>query len=289
MTEAPWTIASVLRWATADFAKRGLDSPKLEAELLLAHALDLDRLRLILDAQRELSPEELTRYRRLIVERRSGVPSAYLLGRREFFGHVFRVDARVLIPRPDTEALVEEALARTSHRALSGRALDLCTGSGCVAISFALARPTWHVLASDVSEPAARLALENAQRLGAAFNTSVIVSSLYSALPPAARFELITANPPYIPSRDVDQLDPGIREQEPRLALDGGADGLELVRQIVGEAPRWLRPGGALALELQFDQAERVEHLLERAGFIDVRRRRDYGGHERVVSGVLPA
>jgi release factor glutamine methyltransferase len=284
----PWSIGSVLRWASDDFTKRGLKSGRLDAELLLGHVLGVDRVRLIVDATRPLGEAELSAFRELIKRRRRGEPIAYLRGEREFYGHRFRVDARVLVPRPDTETLVEVALNRTRARSLYGRALDLCTGSGCVAIAFARERPTWKVSGVDLSAAALSLARENSVRLGAAFSTRWLVSDAFSALNPNERFELVTANAPYIPRADIEGLDADVRDFEPRLALDGGADGLDLIRRLVLEAPAYLAPGGVLALEVGHDQAARVEQLLQKAGFLEIERRRDYGGIERVVSGVAP-
>ncbi len=285
----PWSIASVLRWATEDFSKRGLSSARLDAELLLGHVLGLDRVRLIVDAKRPLSEAELSAFRELIKRRRRGEPVAYLRGEREFYGHRFRVDARVLVPRPDTETLVEVALGRTRSSALYGRALDLCTGSGCVAIAFARERPTWKVSGVDVSPEALALARENAIRLGAAFSTRWLVGDAFAPLAEHERFELVTANPPYIPRAELAELAADVRDFEPRLALDGGEDGLDLIRRLVREAPARLVPGGVFALEVGYDQAARVEQLFAEAGFVGLERRRDYGGIERVVSGVKRA
>jgi len=281
----PWSVARVLRWAADDFARRNLPSPRLDAELLLGHVLAVDRIRLIVDATRPLTEAELSAYRELIKRRRRGEPIAYIRGEREFYGHRFRVDARVLVPRPDTETLVEVALNRTQRRSLYGRALDVCSGSGCVAIAFALARPTWKVTGVDISTEARELARENAERLGATFSTRWLVGDLLAGLARTERFELITANPPYIPHADIAGLDADVRDFEPHLALDGGADGLALLRRLVEQAPDSLVPGGVLALEVGHDQANRVSELLEARGFRDLERRRDYGGIERVVSG----
>jgi release factor glutamine methyltransferase len=284
-TEA-WTIARVLKWAADDFRKRNNPSPRLDAELLLAHALASDRIRLVLDSERRLDDAELGRYRELIRRRRSGEPVAYILGRREFYGLPFAVDRRALVPRPDTEPLVEVALERTRARSMHGRALDLCTGTGCVAIAFAKARPTWRVTATDVSVETAELAWENVRRLGVAFCVAIEIGDLFAPVK-GQRFELVVANPPYVPSADIGELDVDVRDFEPRLALDGGADGLELVRRLVAEAGAHLVPGGVLAVEIGHDQGERTRALLESAGFTDVSLRRDYGGRERVVSGIL--
>ncbi len=284
--DTAWSIGRVIRWAAEDFARKGFGSPRLDAELLLGHVLGVDRIRLIVDSARPLEESELTAYRELIKRRRRGEPIAYIRGEREFYGLPFKVDHRVLVPRPDTETLVETALQRTKERSLYGRALDLCTGSGCVAIAFAKSRPTWRVTASDVSDDALAVARENTERLGAVFNTSFVEGDLFAALPSGARFELITGNPPYIARPEIAELQVDVRDFEPRLALDGGEDGLDLVRRIVAQAPEFLEPSGVLALEIGFGQASAVAELFSARGFRDVARDRDYAGIERVVSGV---
>jgi len=281
----PWSIKRVLAWATDDFKRRGNKSARLDAELLLSEALGFDRIKLIVEAERPLADDELSRYRDLIKRRRACEPIAYILGRREFFALPMRVDRRVLIPRPDTEILVETALNGTREQHLYGRMLDLCTGSGCVAIAFAKERPTWRVTAVDLSPDAAAVARENVQRAGVVHNVAVLEGDLFAALPEGARFELVTANPPYIPSSEIAGLDADVRDFEPRLALDGGADGLDITRRLVSEATRYLSPGGLLALEGGFDQAPAVEQLLEQAGFSQIVRSKDLAGVERVVSG----
>jgi release factor glutamine methyltransferase len=284
-----WTVGRVVRWAADDFRGRGIESPRLEAELLLAHALDTDRMRIIVEPNRELSDGELTTFRDLIKRRRKGEPVAYLRGHKEFFGRSFRVDGRVLVPRADTEILVETALSRTADRSMGRRYLDLCTGSGCVAISLAKERPTSHVFAVDASADALAVAKENAVRLGAASNVAWLEGDLFEPIASlGSKFELITANPPYIPEGELAALSPDIRDFEPRLALSGGADGLDVVRRIVKDAPRFLRQEGVLAVEMGMGQAARVLRLFEEAGFVAVKIDKDYGGHERVASGVKP-
>jgi release factor glutamine methyltransferase len=280
----PWSIQRVLRWAAEDFGKRGNPSPRLDAELLLAHALGTDRVRLVIESERYLEEAELGRVRDLIRRRRNGEPIAYILGRREFYGLPFVVDARALVPRPDTEPLVEVALERTRDRFMYGRALDLCTGTGCVALAFAKARPTWRVSATDISSDTAALAWENTRRLGATNSVRVFVGDLFAPVA-GERFELILGNPPYIPHADIAGLERDVRAFEPHLALDGGADGLDVVRKIVAQASTHLVSGGLLALEIGFDQADAVAQLFHSAGFSDLQRRRDYGNRERVISG----
>ncbi len=281
-----WTIRRVLAWAADDLKKRGVTSPRLDVELLLGKVLGVDRIGLVIDADRPLRKEELTRYRELHQRRRAGEPVAYLLGVREFYGRTFRVDRRVLIPRPDTEILVEVALERTRHLSLSARALDLCTGSGCVAVSLARERPTSRVLATDVSPDALAVAGENALRLGA-YNLGFVLSDLFAALRPGHDcFDVITANPPYIAKGEIPTLSVDIRAYEPSLALDGGGDGLAILERIVASASAFLAPGGALAVEIGSEQGAAVRTLFAAAGFSGVEVRHDYGGLDRVVSGV---
>jgi release factor glutamine methyltransferase len=284
-----WTIARVLRWAAEDLSRRGVTgSARLDAELLLSHATGLDRVRLIVDSARPLAPDELTRFRELHARRRRSEPVAYILGEREFYGLRFSVNQHVLIPRPDTEILVNVALERTRRLHLFGRALDVCTGSGCVAIAFAKERPTWFVTGSDISEPALEVARKNALELGAIWNVDFRQSDLFAGIASEPRFDLITANVPYIPDDEVATLTPDIKNHEPHLALCGGADGLAILRRLVKAAPGWLAPGGVLALEVGAEQAERVAKGLAAYRFTEVQRDRDYAGIERVVSGRWP-
>lgn len=278
-----WTIGDLVTWATDDFRGRGIDNPRLDAELLVAHALHTTRMQLIIDRDRPVIAGELAALRELVKRRRAREPVAYLLGEREFYGRRFRVDSRVLIPRPDTETLVEVALERSRHASMYARVLDLCTGSGCVAITLARQRPTTQVTGADLSEDALAVARDNALRLGA-YNVAFVKSDLFASV--KGPFELVTANPPYIPTPEVETLDVDIKAFEPRLALDGGEAGLAIARRLVAEAPRHLVPGGALAIEIGAGQADAVRELFREAGFTDISAAKDYGGIERVVSGV---
>jgi release factor glutamine methyltransferase len=295
----PWTIKRVLAWAADDLRERGGETPRLDAELLLAQVLGASRIQVLTDPDRPLAKEELAGYRELHKRRRQGEPVAYLLGVREFYGRAFRVDKRVLVPRPDTETLVDVALERTTERSLDARVLDLCTGSGCVAITLACERPTWSVLGTDVSEGALEVARDNAARLGAAPRAYFQHSNLFDAIVlsaepgdddgPQRRFDLVTANPPYIAESERDELPVTVRAFEPHLALFAGPDGFDLIRAIVARAPDFLEPEGVLALEVGAGQAPRVAELLTARGFSGVDVRKDYGGIERVVSGIAGA
>ncbi|MFO0674968.1 MAG: peptide chain release factor N(5)-glutamine methyltransferase [Polyangiaceae bacterium] len=279
-----WTIASVLKWATDDFKAKGIERPRLDAEVLLAHALRSTRVQLVVDAMRPLVPDELARFKALVLRRRTREPVAYLLGEREFYGRTFKVDKRVLGPRPDTETLVDVALRRTESRSMSMRALDLCTGSGCVAITLAKERPTSSFVATDASKDALVVARENALRLGA-YNVAFAEGDLFAAVAGEGPFELVTANPPYVSTEAVLGLMPDVRDFEPRMALDGGPDGLGFVRRILEDAKAFLAPGGVLALEIGWDQAEATTGLFQASGYHDVESTRDHARIHRVVSG----
>lgn len=287
--EAPasWTIGALVLWAADDFRAKGLESPRLEAEVLLSTALGCSRITLLTDSARPLEPGELARFKAMVLRRRRREPVAYILGRREFYGRAFKVDARVLVPRPDTEILVEVALRETRSRDLYVRALDLCTGSGCVALTLAKERPTSSFVAVDVSSDALAVASENALRLGA-YNVALKQGDLFVPVQ-GARFDLVTANPPYVTTHEITTLEADVRDHEPHLALDGGADGLDLVRRIVDEAPSYLVPGGVLAMEIGADQGPATVELFTRRGFGGVRIDKDYGKRDRVVSGRWPA
>jgi release factor glutamine methyltransferase len=286
MSEQPWTVRRVLGWTAQHFEKLGLDSPRLTAELLLAHVLGTSRVRLYTDLDRPLEPAELAAYRALIARRAAGEPTQYLTGRREFYGRPFAVDPRVLIPRPETELLVEAVMqAVPKDHAL--RILDLCTGTGCVGITLALERPAARVVATEISPGAAEVARANATALGAADRFEVRVGDLFAPVEGEAPFDVVVANPPYVPTAEMATLSAEVRK-EPAGALDGGDDGLDLIRRIVAGAPRCLVPGGLLALEIGDRQGPAVHSLLEGAGYGSVRIERDLARHDRLALGTHP-
>jgi len=292
-TPARWTIMDVIRWTTSRFEERGLATPRLDAELLAAHALGLPRVQLYVQFDRPLEQAELGALRELVRRRQAGESVAYVIGKKEFWGLELQVDARVLVPRPDTETLVGEALERVGKTPAAAasdgesriRIADVGTGSGAIAIALAKARPDAAVFAVDVSPDALAVARANAERHGAA--VTFLEGDLAAPLAPHAPFQLVAANLPYVPTGDIAGLAPEVLA-EPRLALDGGPDGLGLVRRLVASAPALLASGGALALEVGAGQAREAAALLTSAGLADVRVVRDLGAVERVVSGVRP-
>lgn len=285
MSAEIWTIQQLLTWCTEDFRKRGLDSPRLDAELLVAHALGVDRVRLYLDFERPLVAAERAAVRALVERRRKREPVAYILGERAFYGRMFHVGPAVLVPRPDSETLVERALEILPKDG-TARVVDVGTGSGCLGLTIAAERPGAHVTLVDISEDALRVARQNAERLGVMDRVTLLRSDLFAAVPvPEGGFDLIVSNPPYIPSADVETLMPDVRQHEPRLALDGGRDGFDCVRPLVAAARGRLRAGGAVLIELGVGQSEAGLRLLTDAGFVDVAVHRDLGRVPRVIEG----
>ncbi|MDD5307748.1 MAG: peptide chain release factor N(5)-glutamine methyltransferase [Deltaproteobacteria bacterium] len=275
-----WTVAEVLDFAAADFSKRGMERPRLEAELLLAALLGVPRIALYTGFDKPLAAEELAAFRASIELRRAGEPSAYITGTREFWSLGFAVDRSVLVPRPDTETLVQAALDRLA----GGPVLDLCTGSGCVAVALAHSKPDLVVDATDLSTDACRVAEANAARHGVSSRVRVRQGDLFEAVPPGVRYAVIVSNPPYVPDAEIDGLSPEVR-CEPRMALAGGADGLDLVRRIVADAPSHLVPGGLLLLEIDPRQAADVAGALGADGFETPGEIvRDLAGRDRIVA-----
>lgn len=256
---APWTIRRLLEWTAPFFARKEVDSPRLSAELLLAHVLQVPRIKLYTDYERVLSEKELTQYRDLVKRAGEQEPIAYLTGTAHFFNLEFVVSRDVLIPRPETETLVEHVLQLVRHEIglSSPRILDLCTGSGCIAASLAHNLKSAVVIATDISEKALAVAKQNLQKLQLDQRVTLAQGDLFTALenlPDARDFDLIVANPPYIATADIDRLDKSVRDFEPKLALDGGLDGLTVHRRILAEAPKYLVRGGRVYLEIAFDQ-----------------------------------
>ncbi len=283
-----WTVGRVIDWAAGDLRSFSSTSPRLDAELMMTMVLGWDRVKLITQADRPLDQGELAAFRELHKRRRRGEPIAYLSGQREFFSRTFIVDQRVLVPRPETELLVDVGLRRTHSLSLCARVLDLCTGSGCVAITLKRERPTTSVIASDTSEDALAVAQLNCQSLGAP--VTLVRSDVYAELAPwRGRLDLITANPPYLGDEDMGELPVDVRDFEPPLALAAGRDGLDVIRRIIGGALAMLAPGGVLAMEVGAGTAREVAALVEGAGLEHLEIDCDYSGHERIVSAQKPA
>jgi release factor glutamine methyltransferase len=293
--EAPWTVARLLAWTKDHLHKRGLESPRLCAEVLLAHAMGCERLQLFTRYEEVPKGAALDQFRAGVREAAAGRPIAYIVGRKDFFSLPFEVTPDVLIPRPETELLVERAIAwaRGLGAGASPRILDVGCGSGCIAVALARNLPAAALGASDISEPALAVAKRNAERHGVSaridFRLGDVLAPWREAadgmLPDDAKFDLIVSNPPYLRPDDTTTVAESVRKFEPAIALFGGADGLDVVRRLAAEAPALLRGDGRILIEIGLGQAESACAILREAGWTDVSTTRDGGGIERVVQG----
>jgi release factor glutamine methyltransferase len=321
-----WTVRSLLAWSRDWLAKKGVENPRLDAELLLASAMKTERIRLYIEHDKPLEPGELQRFKALILRRAEREPVAYLLGTKEFYGRPFAVDKRAFIPRPETELLVQAVLAELTERAkevtkdtenvnssqvdkvtksvntsvpggssqspkakVQGplRVLDLCAGSGAVGVTLAAEELTLQVDLVELSPETAEVTKLNAEK-HAPGRAHVLVGDLFAPLLPGTRYAAVVSNPPYVPLADKTTLAPEIERHEPHLALFSGNDGLDAIRRIVAQAKDWLEPGGLLALELDPTQAESAIALCTVAGLIAPTVNRDMAGLLRILVAYAP-
>jgi len=295
MTE-PWTSLKLIEWTSGHFEKKGIPNPRLDAELLLAHVLKCKRVDLYVGFEKTVSEKHLSEFKTLIERRAKREPLQYIIGETEFWGLKIKVTPDVLIPRPETELLVEEALKFP----MAVEILDIGTGSGCIAIALAKHLPDSKIVATDISKEALEIAKENAEAHGVADRIEFVASDIASILPGArlrptppnppsvrsdgmnpilahGKFDLIVSNPPYIPTSEFPDLQPEVRDFEPRKALDGGKAGLEVIGKILQEAPDFLKEGGRLLMEVGEGQAERIKKDFP------CEIRKDYNGVERLI------
>jgi len=303
VAEDVWTVARILEWTTKYLKDHGSDTPRLDSEILLAHTRKCKRIQLYTSFDTPLTVEERAQMRDLVKRRANAEPVAYLVGHREFFGLNFIVNKNVLIPRPDTETLIvqvlerannigalisspsaEQELTKPAKNATELRILELCTGSGCIAVTLAVNLPKATLLVTDISPEALKTAEENAEQHQVTARLEFREGDLFQAVPDDARFDLIVSNPPYIPDGEIAGLDADVRDHEPLLALQAGADGMRLLKPIVEQAGKYLITGGWLLLETGIEQATLTQRELEsRPEFQDVRVVKDLGGRPRVV------
>ena len=286
-----WTVRRILEWTTGFFSRKDVTPARLSAELLLAHVLKQPRIKLYIEYDRVLSEHDLAAYRALVQRAANQEPIAYLTGRAHFFNLEFGVTPDVLIPRPDTETLVENVLQTARHQSglEAPRVLDLCTGSGCIAAAIAHHLKSATLIATDISPAAVAIARQNAAKLGLADRITIEEGDLFE---PIARlvdpgpFQIVVSNPPYIPTNQIEKLDRSVRDYEPIGALDGGLDGLTFHRRILTEGPDRIVSGGYVFLEIAFDQGEAALALAAEhaAAFGDARLLKDFAGHNRVLA-----
>lgn len=277
-----WTVLELLRWTTAHFDAKGIDTPRLDAEVLLAHALGVRRLDLYLRFEQPVNAEERARYRELVSQRvGERVPVSLLVGSKEFWSLSFKIDRNVLTPRPDTEILVEAGLARLPDAAREWKVLDVGTGSGAIAISLAHERPRARLTATDISSKALQVARTNADELRVGENIRFLEGSLFEPLE-GELFDLIVSNPPYLAKSTAGALAPELAH-EPELALFGGEDGYAVLRPFAAQVKERLEPGGWVVVEVDPGQVEAVSGWFSESGLIEVESLRDLAGRPRVV------
>jgi release factor glutamine methyltransferase len=293
-TDEPWTVLKTIAWSREYLRGKGVSEPRLSSELLLGAVLDLDRLKLFLQFDRPLNPTELAAFKALLLRRARHEPMAYILARKEFWSLSFEVNPAVLIPRPETELLVEEALALVQSDPRLKTIVELGTGSGAVILSLAktllTATPVKPNLlaATERSREALKTAAANARRLGLRPVVSFLQGDWLGPFAPRKKIHLILSNPPYLSHEEIRNLDPGIKNFEPLPALDGGPDGLTAIREILGQARDTLQTGGWLLLEIGAAQGPPVLELARRSGFDPAMIRTDYAGKDRVLKARNP-
>ena len=283
---AEWTVREVLNWTRGYFEDAGIVQPRLEAEILLAHALDVERLHLYLSPDKPLTVDERAKFKTFIQQRRAGTPLQHLIGEVTFFGLRFKVRRDALIPRAETEQLLDRTL-RLVARDQPARCLDLGTGSGVIAVCLARYLPRASVTAVEISAGALELARENAALNGVVDRVAFLESDWFANV--SGSFDLIVSNPPYVETSAIEGLAVEVRDHEPRVALDGGTDGIEQIRELVAGAGAHLERGGHLLLEIGHGQGERVQRLLIEAGLDHTVIERDLSGLERFAVGRRPA
>ncbi|KAA5544400.1 peptide chain release factor N(5)-glutamine methyltransferase [Roseiconus nitratireducens] len=288
MTDEPWTVLRLLQWTTEFFQKRGSDSPRLDAEVLLAHARQCSRIELYTAFEEQPDAEQRAAFRELVRRRGEGTPVAQLVGYKEFYSLRFRVDENTLIPRPETEHVVIEAIDCAKAMAVTDRPLqvaDVGTGSGAIAIALAVHLPEAEVTAIDLSEAALEIARWNASQHAVQDRIRFVHGDLLADVSQPALFDLICSNPPYVSEQEYEQLDRSVRDHEPRSALVAGEDGTEVIKRLMAESYPRLNPGGRLIIELSPMIAGACEELADQISELgDLRFVKDLAGHRRVLS-----
>lgn len=285
--DQPWTVLRLLEWTSQFFRQRGSDSPRLDAEVLLAHVRCCDRIQLYTAFGDVPDEGQRAAFRELVRRRGEGTPVAYLVGYREFYSLRFRVDEHVLIPRPETEHLVIEALDAAKKLPISGRPIrvaDVGTGSGAIAVAISIHLPNGEVIATDISPEALAVAKGNVEEHGVSDSVRLLESNLLDAVEPGYRFDILCSNPPYVSESEYAALDPGVRDYEPRGALVAGPTGTEVIEQLLALAPERLESRGYLIVELSPMIAERSLQLAKsNPELTESRLVKDLDGHHRIL------
>lgn len=284
MDKAVWTIIKILNWTKQYFEAKGVENPRLDAEVLLCAVLKCDRIKLYVNFELPLSEDELSLMRQYVIRRGNHEPLAYIIGEKAFMRNSFKVTEATLIPRPETELLVESIIkaAKIMHSDGDVKILDIGTGSGAIIVSLLDYLPKAKGVGVDISVEALLVAKENSEKIGVKERIGFLRSDIFSKVPLEKKFDIIVSNPPYIPAADIAGLDRDV-QKEPHSALDGGADGLDFYRRICSEAAAHLADDGLLAFEVGINQSEAVQQLCLNNGFVKTAVRKDYAGIDRMV------
>ena len=276
-----WRVMELINWTADYFKKQDVDSARLDAELLLGHILNKSRLDLYMDFEQVVAKEQLAQYRELIKKRVERMPVAYLTNNKGYMSLSFYVDDSVLIPRPETEVLVEAVLKLPSN---GGNVLDLGTGSGAIGVTLAKQRADWKFVPADISPEAIAVAQKNAQRHEVAERITFLQGDLFKPFDESMKFDCIVSNPPYITSGEIETLMSEVRDYEPRIAVDGGVTGWDFIERLVDEAPKFLTADGQLVFEFGYQQGEAVRNLIQsNPQYTNNEIIKDYSGIERIV------
>jgi len=276
-----WTVKKILDWSTEYFQAKGFESPRLESEILLAHSLGMKRLDLYLQFDRPLEAGELADYKALIKRRTGNEPSAYIVGKKEFWSRDFEVTKDVLIPRPDTETLIQTVLDEIKEKDREMKAFEMGLGSGVIAITLALELKNLTVDAVEVSASAAEIARKNADKHGVIERIKITEADFLTT--DEGNYDFIVSNPPYIRKKEITELESTVKDYEPTGALDGGESGLKYYKPLAEFAKRHLNAGGFIAIEIGEDQGKDVENIFKETGFKNVEIRKDLSCHDRVL------
>jgi release factor glutamine methyltransferase len=284
---ADWTIQKLLNWVTEYLTSKGIDSPRLSAELLLSYVLELKRIELYTQFERNVTGQQLDRLHDLVERAGQHEPVAYLVGKTEFYSLEVDITPDCMIPRPETELLVERAIEFLRTRSGKQFVCDLCTGSGCIAVAIARNYPSAHIIATDISDAALSVAAKNIEKHQLEERIRLLCGDLFDPLVPQLevdRFDLIVCNPPYVSAAEFEKLDKNVKDYEPKIALFAGDDGLDIYRRIIERVEQFLKPDAVLMLEIGYSQGQAVRQLFEQANrFGEITIEKDFHGNGRVV------
>lgn len=288
MTESDWTIKKLLDWITEHFTQKGIDSPRLSSEILLSHVLRISRIELYTNFDKTVSKPDLDTLHKLVRRAAQHEPVGYLVGRAEFYSLTLEISKDCLIPRPETELLVERAIEFLRKRSGHQFVCDLCTGSGCIAVAIGKNFTEADIIATDICDSALNIAAHNVDKHGLADRIKLLCGDLFDPVIPqldTAKFDLIVCNPPYVTTAEYAAIDKNVKEYEPELALHAGPEGLDIYRRIVEKIEDFLKPTAALMLEIGYSQGPAVRQLLEQADcFAEIKIEKDFHDNDRIVT-----